>query len=39
MERAARARLLDAIGEVVDRIGGSFAMRYECVLVTGVRPG
>ncbi len=27
--------LLDAVGEQIDRVGGSFVMRYESVLVTG----
>lgn len=32
-----RARVLDAVGSVVDRMGGSFSMPYTAVAVTAVR--
>jgi len=31
------ADLLDAVGQVIDRFGGSFSMHYDTVLLTAVR--
>jgi SAM-dependent methyltransferase len=34
-----RSALLAAVGEEIDRLGGSFVMQYETALVTGVKQG